>query len=152
MLALLLSTVTSRLVGTGSRGGGGKGRCGRPSGALVASPGAGDAVGEAWSAWCWAALAFALALPALLRRRWRRFLVAGAAAVDGDDVVEVEAEAGRGAASFNSITSWAVVAFPPLDERVRVADLPVFFTRWYISSREVSSSPIFCSESEQLKV
>ena len=64
-----------------------------------------------------------MALAALLRRRWRRFLVAGAAAVDGDDVVEVEAEAGGGAASSNSITSWAVAAFPPLDERVRVADL-----------------------------
>ena len=127
MLALLLSTVTKRLVGAGSRGGGGKGRSGRPSGALVASPDAGHAVGEAWSAWCWAALAFALAFAALLRRRWRRLLGAGAAAVDGRDDVEVEA--GGGAASSNSITSWAVVAFPPFDERVRVADLPVFLTR-----------------------
>ena len=132
MLALLLSTVTKRLVGAGSRGGGGKGRSGRPcalhcSGALVASPNAGDAVGEAWLAWCWAALAFALAFAALLRRRWRRLLGAGAAAVDGRDDVEVEA--GGGAASSNSITSWAVVAFPPFDERVRVADLPVFLTR-----------------------
>ena len=127
MLALLLNTVTKLLVGTGSRGGGGKGRRGRPSGALVASPDAGDAVDNAWSAWCLAALAFALAFAALLRRRWCRLLVAGAAAVDGHGDVEVEA--GGGVASSNSITSWAVVAFPPFDERVRVADLPVFLTR-----------------------
>ena len=127
MLALLLSTVTERLVGTGSRGGGGKGRIGRPSGALVASPGAEDALDKAWSAWCLAALAFALALAALLRRRWRRLLGAGAAAVDGNDDVEVEA--GEGAASSNSMTSLAMDAFPPLDDTVRVADLPVFLTR-----------------------
>ena len=127
MLALPLITVTKRLDGTGSRGGGGKARIGRPSEALVASPVAGAAWGIAWSAWCLAALAFALALATLLRRRWRRLLGAGAAAVDGND--EVEVEAGEGVASSNSITSWAVDAFPPLDETVRVADLPVFFTR-----------------------
>ena len=127
MLALPLSTVTKRRDGTGSRGGGGKGRIGRPSGALVASPGAGGALDKAWSAWCLAALAFALALATLLRRRWRRLLGAGAAAVDGND--EVEVEAGEGAASSNSMTSWAVLASPPLDETVRVADLPVFLTR-----------------------
>ena len=128
MLALPLITVTKRLDGTGSRGGGGKGRIGRPSGALVASPVvAGGAWGKAWSAWGLAALAFALALAALLRRRWRRLLGAGTAAVDGND--EVEVEAGEGVASSNSMTSWAVLAFPPLDETVRVADLPVFLTR-----------------------
>ena len=126
MLALPLITVTKRLDGTGSRGG--KGRIGRPSGALVASPVvAGGAWGKAWSAWCLAALAFDLALAALLRRRWRRLLGVGAAAVDGND--EVEVEAGEGIASSNSMTSWAVLAFPPLDETVRVADLPVFLTR-----------------------
>ena len=127
MLALPLITVTKRLDGTGSRGGGGKGRIGRPSGELAASPVAGGAWGKAWSAWCLAALAFALALAALLRRRWRRLLGAGTAAVDGND--EVEVEAGEGVASSNSMTSWAVLAFPPLDETVRVADLPVFLTR-----------------------
>ena len=127
MLALPLITVTKRLDGTGSRGGGGKGRIGRPSEALVASPVAGGAWGKAWSAWCLAALAFALALAALLRRHWRRLLGAGTAAVDGND--EVEVEAGEGVASSNSMTSWAVLAFPPLDETVRVADLPVFLTR-----------------------
>ena len=124
MLALPLITVTKRLDGTGSRGGGGKGRIVRPSGALVASPVAGAALGKAW---CLAALAFALAFAALLRRRWRRLLGAGTAAVDGND--EVEVEAGEGVASSNSMTSWAVLAFPPLDETVRVADLPVFLTR-----------------------
>ena len=82
MLALLLSAVTKRLDGTGSRGGGGKGRIGRPSGALVASPGAVDALDKAWSAWYLAALALALAFATLLRRRWRRLLGAGAAIIN----------------------------------------------------------------------
>ena len=47
LLAFPLITVTKRLDGTGSCGGGGKGRIGRPSGALVASPVAGAALGKA---------------------------------------------------------------------------------------------------------
>ena len=48
------------------------------------------------------------------------------------------------------MTSLAMVALPPLEESVKVADLPAFCMRWYTSNREASSSPIFCSDSEQM--
>ena len=48
------------------------------------------------------------------------------------------------------MTSLAMVALPPLEERVKVADLPAFCVRWY-TYREASSSPMFCSDSEQMK-
>jgi len=114
-------TVTMRRVegGGGGGGGGGEGR---------ASPETGDDVADAaWVAWYWAALAFALALFALLRRCRRWLPVTGAAGVEGED--EVAVEAGRGEASSSSISNLTVVAFPLLVERVKVADLPAFFTR-----------------------
>ena len=145
VLALLLMTVIKRLEVIGMPGAGGGGRSARSSGALGGSPGTRDAAHLAWAAWYWAALAFALALAALPRRRWRWLPEAGAAGFDGEDVVEVEE------ASLSSMTSLAMVALPPLEERVKVADLPAFCMRWYTSNREASSSPIFCSDSEQMK-
>ena len=145
VLALLLMTVIKRLEVIGMPGAGGGGRSARSSGALGASPGTRDAAHLAWAAWYWAALAFAFALAALPRRRWRRLPEAGAAGFDGEGVVEVEE------ASLSSMTSLAMVALPPLEERVKVADLPAFCMRWYTSNREASSSPIFCSDSEQMK-
>ena len=77
-------TVTMRRVegGGGGGGGGGEGR---------ASPETGDdGVDAAWVAWYWAALAFALALFALLPRCRRWLPVTGAAGVEGEDEDEYQ--------------------------------------------------------------
>ena len=55
----------------------------------------------------------------------------------------------EGLASLSSNSSLTLVALPPLVDIVRVADLPAFLMEWNKSIRVASSSPIFCSESEQ---
>ena len=60
----------------------------------------------------------------------------------------VDGEEGFGLASSILNSSLTMVAVPLVDI-VRIGDLPVFLMEWNKSIRVASSSPIFCSESEQ---
>ena len=51
-----------------------------------------------------------------------------------------------------SLTSSLAVTSPPLVDRVRVADLPVFLKELKIARRLATSSPIFTSDSEEKRV
>ena len=108
----------------GRRGGGSS------SGTLVAA--------SAREAWCAAARWLRSTLARAPRRRWRR---TGAEEVDGDSV---------GGAGVVAVTSLTLV-LPPTVETDRVACPPTFSILWKASSKRVSSSPIFASESESLQ-
>ena len=139
-MALLLTTITKRLVGTGL---GGRGGGGASSGTL-ASPGAGGGwVAAAWVAWCRAALALAFTLAAAPFRRRRP--LPGAGEVVGGGGVEL-GEAGAGGSSSTSSLAFIL---PSLVVNVREADPPASF----VCRSNFSSSPsILCSESEQKKM
>ena len=67
-----------------------------------------------------------------------------------DGAVEVEVGEGEtedGVVSSSSTSSLTLVAWPPLVDIVKVADLPDFLNEWNISITEVSSSAILSSES-----
>ena len=51
-----------------------------------------------------------------------------------------------------SLTSSLAVTSPPLVDRMRVADLPVFLEELKIARRLATSSPIFTSDSEEKRV
>ena len=51
-----------------------------------------------------------------------------------------------------SLTSSLAVTSPPLVDRMRVADLPVFLKELKIARRLATSSPIFPSDSEEKRV
>ena len=54
--------------------------------------------------------------------------------------------------ALDSLTSSLAVTSPPLVDRVRVADLPVFLKELKIARRLATSSPIFTSDSEEKRV
>ena len=51
-----------------------------------------------------------------------------------------------------SLTSSLAVTSPPLVDRMRVADLPLFLKELKIARRLAISSPIFTSDSEEKRV
>ena len=134
------STVGEGWCCRGRRDGGGPGRlCAslKPSGK-----------GRAWKIRCWAARALAFAL--LLVEPWGRWRSPVAWQPGNDGAVEVEVDEGEeegGVASSSSTSSLTLVAWPPLVDIVKVADLPDFLNEWNISITEVSSSAILSSES-----
>ena len=68
---------------------------------------------------------------------------------DGADADEVEGgEGGEGLASSSSTSSLTFVAWPPLVDIIKVADLPDFLKDWNMSIKEDNSSTIFSTESE----
>ena len=97
------------------------------SGMLVAA--------SAREAWCAAARWLRLALARAPRRRWRRL---------GVEEVEVDTVGGAAVVAISSFT----LVLPPTVEADRVACPPAFSILWKASSKRVSSSPIFSSESE----
>ena len=104
--------------------------------------------GRAWKIRCWAARALAFAL--LLVEPWGRWRSPVAWQPGNDGAVEVEVDEGEeegGVASSSSTSSLTLVAWPPLVDIVKVADLPDFLNEWNISITEVSSSAILSSES-----
>ena len=83
------------------------------------------------------------------RGRWRSPVAwqAGRDGAEAGDVEGVEVEMGEGSALSSSTSSLTLVAWPPLVDIVKVADLPDFLNEWNISITEVSSSAILSSES-----
>ena len=89
-------------------------------------------------------MAFAL----LLAEPWGRWRYPVAWPPGNNGAVEVgEGEEGGDVASSSSTSSLTLVAWPPLVDIVKVADLPDFLNEWNISITEVSSSAILSSES-----
>ena len=60
-------------------------------------------------------------------------------------------EGDEGLASSSSTSSLTFVALPSLVDRVRVADLPAFLKELKMSIKLANSSPIFSTESEEMK-
>ena len=60
-------------------------------------------------------------------------------------------EGDEGLASSSSTSSLTFVALLPLVDRVRVADLPAFLKELKMSIKLAKSSPIFSTESEEMK-
>ena len=60
-------------------------------------------------------------------------------------------EGDEGLASSSSTSSLTFVALLPLVDRVRVADLPAFLKELKMSIKLANSSPIFSTESEEMK-
>ena len=54
--------------------------------------------------------------------------------------------------ALDSLTSSLAVTSPPLVDRMRVADLPLFLKELKIARRLATSSPIFTSDSEEKRV
>ena len=85
-----------------------------------------------------------------LAEPWGRWRSPVAWQPGNDGAVEVEVDEGEeegGVASSSSTSSLTLVAWPPLVDIVKVADLPDFLNEWNISITEVSSSAILSSES-----
>ena len=82
---------------------------------------------------------------------WKKTVLIFAWQPGNDGAVEVEVDEGEeegGVASSSSTSSLTLVAWPPLVDIVKVADLPDFLNEWNISITEVSSFAILSSETE----